>query len=205
MHKLLLGIILISASIILVPVLVEAGEPQYPPSLKPTSTSGIKQLEDQFDGKLREVRQKVEERIEGKKERVEATRTARVKNSIQVREGVFARAVSLVERILDRLQMRIDKAKEAGKDVTQMAGLMSDARAKLADAKTRLEGIKSKRGTVTDKSGFKDLQTEFQAIRRDIHGARENAARIIRELKGFNSATSSGKNSQNSTTSAVSQ
>jgi len=57
-----------------------------------------------------------------------------------------------------------------------------------------LASIESKKGVAIDKAGFQEIQRLLQGIRQDLHVIRQDASKIISILKGFNSATSEGKN-----------
>ena len=133
--------------------------------------------------KRQEIRNEARERI-----------VARVRQAATARYTNLKRAVELTERLLKKLQIRIDRAQTAGKDVTEANKLMTEAKAKVADAKTRLARVESMKDQAVDKAGYQEIRTEFNAIRADIHQARLLAAKIIRILKGFNSATSSAVN-----------
>lgn len=156
------------------------------------------------------IRQKIEnikEKILEKKEDREASVSAkkeqaalRVRQAAIVRWEVLNRAINRSELLLGKLQVRIDKAKSAGKDVTAAEAAMTDAKTKLADAKSRLEALKTKKDTAIDKTTFKQIQNEFRIIQKDLNAIRNDAAKIIRELKAFNAEVREDKKS---TTSAV--
>ncbi len=162
--------------------------------VRPTnaSTSGIRRLEETVKERVTNIKEKVSEKRDAKKEAI----VTRVRKAVDARETALSRSLDLAGKILDKLQIRIDAAKNAGKDVTSMSAAMTDARSKLADAKTRLANVDAQKGTAVDKAGFQAIETQFKAIRQDIHAIREDASKIIRTLKSFNSATSEGKNWQ---------
>lgn len=137
---------------------------------------------------------RLQEKVDDLKAKLAGTREQRVKgliNAVGVRENVMNRLITAGGRLLDKLQVRIDRAQKAGRDVAGMTTLMSDARAKLADAKSILTQIDGQKGTAATKADFTKIHGEFQAARKDIQGVKEDAAKIIRILKGYNSATNS--------------
>ncbi len=148
-------------------------------------------------GKFSNVKQKVQEQIKNKvstntKEQV----LARIRKSIEARWNNHQKAITRAEVLLTKLQTRIDSAKSAGKDVTEMTNLMTDAKTKLADAKTKLGNISSKKGTAVDKAGYFAIAQDFLAINQDLRIISHDAAKIISSLKGYNrspEATSSAK------------
>lgn len=151
----------------------------------------------------------VAEKLENRKEGTTGAKTLkvaenkeRVRQSIVVRWNVFNRVVTRAENLLDKLQERITRAKDAGKDVTAAEAAMTDARGRLKDAKSKLENIKSKKAEVMTKDQFRAIHQDFKAIERDLIAIKKDAATIIRNLKSFNSTTSEGKNPQKEGTSS---
>ena len=158
---------------------------QPPNALAQESTpGGLKRVQE----KVEAVKEKVEVRKENKVQRAQNAALSRVKE--------LGRAVTRAEGLLKRIQIRIDKAKAAGKDTTEMESLMADARVKLAAAKTKLSTAEGKIKDADTKAEFADLHQSFKSIKDDLHTVRKDASSIIRLLKGFNSATSQGQNPQ---------
>lgn len=159
------------------------------------ATSGaIKNERLEVKSRSEAVKNTALERRESKREEV----VLRVRNSVGVHVKVLDRAIGLAAKILDKLQLRIDRAKEAGKDVTSITALMTDARSKLADATTRLGTITTKKDQAVDKATFRSMELELKTIRKDIQVVKQDASKIIRQLKEFNSSTSSAKNASSS-------
>lgn len=125
-----------------------------------------------------------------------AENIARVRNSLKARWDAYDKLVVRSGLLLDKLQIRIDKAKAAGKDTKDMDKQMTDARAKLADARTKLDGLKSLIGTNLDKNGFKDAQKTLQAVHKDLNAVRLDAAKIIKNLRSFNSEKSATESAE---------
>lgn len=148
--------------------------------------------------------EKIENRIEGL-DKVRSGLVLRVRHATGVRWGVLNKAIERSEDLLAKLQIRIEKAKAAGKDVTEAESLMVDAKKSLEDAKAKLEDIESKKDEAINKETFLEIQTQFKAINQNLHTIRINASKIIRILKGFNSATSSGNNPQATTSASDSE
>lgn len=147
------------------------------------------------------IREKVQTALEREKEK-NSTKPANLENQksqnvIRVRAAIGARwnaydkLVRLSGQLLDKLQIRIGMAKASGQNTTESENAMVDARAKLADAKTQLDGLKSLVGTATNKNTFMDAQKKFQAIHKDLNIVRQDASKIIRNLKSFNSSKTS--------------
>lgn len=166
-----------------------------PVSAEQSSPSGtsVKNLKEKIENRIENIKQK--------EDRLKEERKGKVRQAAQIRWQVFNRVIQKSENLLDKLQIRIDRAKAAGKDVTAANTAMTDARAKLADAKTILEGIKDMTEKPVDKTAFTTIRSKFKAILEDLHVVRKDAAKIINSLKSFNSATSSAVN-KTATTSA---
>lgn len=178
-----------------------------PPKLalaETASPSGVNTIKNGLQERLGNIKERVQEKLSQRKEKIAEQILQRIRKSVEVRYNVFTRAVNHTEILLSRIQIRIDKAQQAGKDITELNSLMADAKAKLADAKTKLDEIKALKGTAVDKEGFLTIQVKFKEIRQDIHIARQDAAKMIRILKGFNSATSQGQNLQPESTNPAS-
>lgn len=211
MNKLIFGALAVFIFIlVVVPALAEESSTSagnVAPSLKERLLNKIQRIEIRTDKKIDKIEANTEKRVERIENRIEGSTSAKVKvvervrNSVGVRWNVFNKAVEKTVVLLDKLQARIDSAKGAGKDTKEAEGSIVDARAKLDNIKTKLTEIESLKGTAVDKTTFLEIQGKFKEIQRDLHIIRVDASKIIRILKGFNSATSSGKNPQ-ATTSA---
>ncbi len=133
---------------------------------------------------------KVEETLEVKIEKLEPKRkqnVIKVRNSVVVRYGVYEKLIERSGNLLTKLQERIDKAQKAGFNTKVVDGYMTDAKAKLEDAKTNLESIKSLKNSAIDKKTFQDIQKKFIVIHKDLNTVRQDGAKIISELKKYNS------------------
>lgn len=117
----------------------------------------------------------------------------RVRNALTARWNAYDRLVKLSGQLLDKLQIRINQAKAAGKNTTNAEAAMTDARAKLADAVAKMDAIKPLLGTTMDKNSFMNIQKSLQAIHKDLNMVRLDAAKIISNLKSFNSSTKSAE------------
>lgn len=156
-------------------------------------------------GALKETREDLREKQKEVGEITREKRVARVRQAVKARWNVLSRATQRAEILLNKLQVRVNEAKTAGKDVTIAEQAMVDAQAKLADAKSRLAGLKDKENTAVDKAGFQSVQSQFQAIRQDLKAVSRNGAKIISTLRGFNATTSLGKNPQSATPTSTSR
>lgn len=154
------------------------------------------------------VQEKIQQQVANVKDKMASNQgtekekvLARVRVAARVRVGIFNRAIGLSERLLNRIQLRINKAQAAGKDIAELNRLMSEAKTSLENAKTTLVGINGEQ--TVDKAGFEAIKAKFKAIRQDLQTVRQDAAKMIKILKGFNSATSAGQNSQATSTAAT--
>lgn len=120
----------------------------------------------------------------------------RIRNSINARWNAYDKLSSRSGQLLDKLQIRIDKAKAAGQNTSDADAAMTDARAKLADARAKLNVLKGLVGTAMDKNSFKDAQKKFQAVHKDLNIVRQDAAKIIKTLRSFNSEKLSTKSGE---------
>jgi hypothetical protein len=168
--------------------------------------------DDDSRDKLKNIKEKVQNILETRKPDKISSKTGnlnnstasakkeedkkRIRNSITVRWNAYSKLLTRSGQLLDKLQIRIDKAKTAGKDTTEVVNAMTDARAKLADAKSKMETLKGLLGTDLDKNGFKEAQKNLQAVHKDLNIVKQDASKIIRNLKSFNSEKDSTKSGE---------
>ncbi|MFH0936850.1 MAG: hypothetical protein V1808_00985 [Candidatus Daviesbacteria bacterium] len=174
---------------------------------------GAKEASDSNSAKPSSVQERVvnalEKKLENKLEDVKANLLARVRNAAVVRWEIYNKLIATSEKLLTKLQERIDKAKALGMDTKLVDVNMADAKTKLADAKTKLEEIKSLKETAMDKKTFLEVQKKFQAIHKDLNAIRLDGAKIISSIKSFNTTQPKPTNQpkptkvKNSTTSAT--
>lgn len=157
----------------------------------PATSTKVEKM-DKLKGKAVNQAEKRKEAKETAKENV----VERVRKSVISRFDVFTRTVRKAEILLEKIEVRITKAREAGKNTNEAEKLLGEAKTKLADAKTKLTAIKDKKDIAINRAGFLEIHNQFKAIGDDLHQVRIKASRIISILKGFNSATSEGKNPQ---------
>ena len=153
-------------------------------------------------GRFSGIKERVQEQLKEIRDLKKGDRTEtkeqtqnRIRQSLTARFNNHKKAITRAEILLDKLQLRMDKAKAAGQDTTQMEALMVDARSKLTDAKTKLADIEAKKGTAVDKAGFQAIMEELKAINKDLQGIKEDASKIIKILKSYNSSPESTKSS----------
>lgn len=150
--------------------------------------------EELTPGGLRQnVRNVIQERLEQRKEvrqEVRQENEERIKLAVAARWNMFDRTIKLMEAILTKLEPRINKAKESGKNVDQAVTLLADARAKLLSARTNLENIADKRNSALSKAEYLVIRDQYKAMLQDLHKVRMDIVQIIRIIKGYNAATS---------------
>lgn len=127
---------------------------------------------------------------------IKSQKIEKVRTSIISIYEAYSKLTLRAGQLLDKLQVRIDKAKTAGNNVTAAETAMTDARAKLADANNILASLKDKKDTAIDKATFQTLRKQLQTVHKDINAVRLDGAKIISSLKGFNSASSSAVNKE---------
>lgn len=120
--------------------------------------------------------------------------------AVSARWDAYNKLITRSGQLLDKLQTRINTAKAAGVDTKNSEALMADARAKLADATTQMNGIKNLSTTAINKNTFKEVQKKLQAIHKDLNIVKQDAAKIISNLKSYNASTRSAE--KNTTSSA---
>lgn len=161
-------------------------------------------IKDRLENKLENRTTKVEIRLEERLKQLDKVRrqaVERVRKALLAHWNVLNKAVERVDKLLGKLQLRIDKAKVAGKDTSEAEKLMAEAKEKLAQAKENLAEIKELKENSVTKDEFTTIRGQIKEIWQDLQVVKQNAAKIIRILKGFNSATSSGQNPQREGTS----
>lgn len=177
--KLITGLATISLFVILsVPVLAENT------ATTSTKAQNLKELELR-SGKVQETVETRIEKLEPNKKLI----VRRIRNSIIVRYGVYEKLIERSGNLLTKLQERIDKAQKAGFNTRVVDGYMTDAKDKLADAQANLNSIKALKDTAIDKTTFQSIQKKFIIIHKDLNAVRQDGAKIIAELKKYNSDT----------------
>lgn len=146
--------------------------------------------------KASDIRENIKDRIKERKATNSAEKdkkVERVRNAAVVRWEVLNKLVGKSEELLEKLQMRIDRAKKDGKDVTAIENNMADAKLKLNDAKKILSDVSGEKDQAIDKTAFQNIQKQFQTAKKDLNIVHQDAAKIIKGLKSFNAATPSTK------------
>lgn len=182
--KLIFGLAILSLFILLsVPVLAESNATSSSRN-KDLKTVKVEKLE-KTDLKEREATESVEIRI-GKLEAGKKLLVVRIRKSVIERYGVYEKLIERSGNLLTKLQERIDKAQKSGLNTKVVDGYMNDAKIKLADAQANLNSIKSLKDTAIDKTTFQDIQKKFIVIHRDLNAIRLDGAKVISELKRYN-------------------
>lgn len=171
-------LITFSVFALLLPSSVEAQTSRPSPN---TTKSGVRQ----------EVRQKVEQRKEEVRLKVDATK----RNNIR---STFARMVTKIEALTerlnllaDRIQARIDKieSEDSSIDTSQASTNLANAKVKIASAKTDLEKLKtSMEITLTadnPKESFITVRTTLDSINKNLKEAHRLMVSSIGDLKGL--------------------
>lgn len=157
-----------------------------------STTSGIRKIKETVQEKLQNVKANIQERkVENIEDKIERARKVSLKHV-----NVLSRVATAEGKLLDKLQIRIDKASGAGKDMSTASAAMTDARSKLTSANNKIADLKTKIAAAKTRADFQAIQVSFKSVRDDLIAVKQDASKIIRVLKGFNSATSSGKNPQ---------
>ncbi|MFA5933103.1 MAG: hypothetical protein WCV81_02435 [Microgenomates group bacterium] len=164
-----------------------------------------KEKEDS-DKVLGKERASIAQENRGNKPEIVSTKSGEEDKKIKVRTAVTSRwtaydkLIIRAGQLLDKIQIRINRAKAAGADTKSSEALMTDARAKLTDAKSKMDALKSLVGTGLDKNSFKNAQMNLQTVHKDLNIVRQDVAKIISNLKSYNASTKSAE--LRSTTSA---
>lgn len=175
--KIVISLIIISFFIVLsVPVLAENSATNSTKD-KNTQSVGVEKADDSVKTKIEKLEPKRKEAVK------------KVRNSVTVRYGVYEKLIEKSGNLLTKLQERIDKAQKAGLNTKVVDGYMIDAKTKLEEAKLTLDSIKTLQGTALDKTSFQNIQKKFIIIHKDLNTVRQDGAKVISELKKFNSVT----------------
>jgi len=164
----------------------------------------IEERKKEIEEKRLEALQRLEERkaqMKKKQESIRADVKERVRKSLEARYDVYDRAIARTGALLDKLQERVDKAREAGEDVSGIESNMAEAKAALDNTKVLLAEIKDNKDLELDKDGYQTVNNLYHESRKELQTVRENATEVIKELKSYNSTTSQNSNSEASTSS----
>lgn len=110
---------------------------------------------------------------------------AAVDQLIDIDTQVFSK----LEKIIDKIQIEIIKAKATGKNTKNMETNLNDARVKLADARQNLNEAKLLRISAKSKNDYLSIKLKFGDINANLKVIRKDLAKTISALKEFNFST----------------
>lgn len=115
----------------------------------------------------------------------------RVKVNLLLASDKASTTADNLSGIAAKLQTRIDQAKTAGNDVTNLTLQLSDMNAKITDAKTQISAAQTELTPLTvqgypgNKSILADARTKLKTVTADLKSAYGNALKIRNGLKGL--------------------
>lgn len=140
------------------------------------------------------------EKVQNAKEkRDEAAQTRRAKIAEKAKQKIrtyfvrmaarFEAALAREKKLGDRIQSRIDKAKERGKNISKAQNALDQARTKWQEAKAALDSAKSKLEGMLEsadpKAAFQDIQKLVSESRDKIKAVHAALVEAVRQLKGI--------------------
>lgn len=129
------------------------------------------ELQGAAPGEKRDVmREAMPERMQIAKDRMASTTglRAKMKAAVQRHAGLirerFTNAIAHLEKLMERVDSRIEKLSGAGVDVSAVVALQGDAEGAIADAKTNIEAVRSYMAGVTDESDRESVKEEIGSL-----------------------------------------
>lgn len=137
-----------------------------------------------------EAREKLKERTEETRKKVDETRKTRIREYWARMIARLEAAISRESKLADRIESRINKFAEAGKDVSAAREQLRIARGKIEEAKSALAAAKSRIEEVvnseTPKTAFGEVRENLtKAVVAKIKEAHQALTEVLRVLKGL--------------------
>lgn len=143
----------------------------------------------ELKSKLEQKRQEVKNRITDKKRQMSEDRHAKIQEIFERMTTFLAAAIAREEKLIERIQSRLDKLSQAGKDVESMQQSLNQAKAKLDQAASdyrSLEGIGTDvLATENPPSAFKTAKEMIQSVKAQLQEVHRMLASIIGDIKGL--------------------
>lgn len=133
------------------------------------------------------------------------TKSYRIYALVMPQKAILAAAdraktvAGMLEALIVKLESRIAEAKNSGKDVSQSETLLSGIKSKIADAKAQaqsaIDGVSVLKPDEGDQEtlhanseALKDARAKIKAANQDLRIARQDAGKIVKELRQFSGA-----------------
>ena len=148
-----------------------------------------------MQNRMDQRRENMEQRMDERKEAVQKRMTRLLENRKNNIRNYFGRmikrfeeAVKRLKNLADRIESRLNKFTELGKDVSASRISLGEAKRKIADAETAIAEAKSKLDDVLNsdspKEAFKEVRVLVVKARDAIKDAHQALVKVIKEIKG---------------------
>jgi len=150
-------------------------------------------LKAEFDKKKEEFRLKGEERVQALKNKLGEKRAQKIEQFFRQMVGKFESAIGRLDGFADRIEERINKAAETGKDVMTARDKLSLARQKIEEAQTFLQNARIRYSEATKdkdfKVAFQNVRTIVSELKDKVKAAHSALVDAITALKGIGRGT----------------
>lgn len=150
-------------------------------------------LKKEFEQKKEEFRVKAKERTEALKKKLGEQRASKIEQFFSRMVRKFEDAVTRLDGFADRIEERVNKAAEAGKDVTTARDKLSLARQKIEEAQTSLHNARAKYEEATQgkdfKVAFQNVRSMVAELKNKVKAAHAALTDAITTLKGVGRGT----------------
>lgn len=132
-----------------------------------------------------EATRAAEKQREAAKKTLLPAQAERMQKATQTRLNVYLKTAALIDQLLQKIQIRIDEARSAGKDVSSAEAALKDAQVKYAQIKTTLDQIQSEKDIAINKETFTQIHQEFLSVNHDLTSIRTDLVRAVNYIKVY--------------------
>jgi DNA repair exonuclease SbcCD ATPase subunit len=154
---------------------------------KPSTVPG------QGSSRREEAKERMQEKREEMKERLSNARQERIKSWFKRMQKRLTMLIDRQYRLADKIQVRLDRAAENGKDVTSLRADLAAARTKIDTAKQALTGMAGQIDSILEDNSPREAFAKLHELQKDVFNKIREAHRalvkVIASLRGIGGAT----------------
>jgi hypothetical protein len=163
-----------------------AGVERGPVPVKDLRTRAIEKGQDVRE-KVGDVRRQIREKRQEIRQRLAERKKIRIKAFFNRMAKRMDFAVIRLNKLADRIESRLNKFEQMGKDIGDSRVLLEEARTAILSAKTAIEEAKSKIDEVLEsdepRTAFGQIRSLVHEVRDSIKAAHQALVNVIRNLK----------------------
>lgn len=154
-----------------------------------TAAESTRSNRSRAKSRLEEKRQSLKNKITDKRKEISQERKAKIQEIFERMTTFLVAAIAREEKLIERIQSRLDKLSQAGKDVAGVQQSLEQAKAKLEQAASdasSLEGIGGDvLATENPSSTFRTAKEMVQSVKRELQEVHKMLTSIIGDIKGL--------------------